>query len=60
MIGVAMGFFWQHRRIWVQFQEDDVMLAGHTNKNWFGLRREVDGLIEQTKLPLTVEEKSKA
>jgi len=60
MVGVAMGFFWQHRRIWVQFQEGTILLAAHTNKNWFGLRREVDGLVEQMKLPVTIEEKSKA
>jgi cytochrome c biogenesis protein len=60
MIGVAMGLFWQHRRIWIQFQEGSILLAGHTNKNWFGLRREVDGLIEQTNLPVTLAEKTKA
>ncbi|MFP3387934.1 cytochrome c biogenesis protein ResB [Brevibacillus sp. SIMBA_040] len=60
MIGVAMGFFWQHRRIWVQIQDGTIMMAAHTNKNWFGLRREVDGLVEQMKLPVTIEEKSKA
>ena len=60
MIGVAMGFFWQHRRIWVQIQDGTIIMAAHTNKNWFGLRREVDGLVEQMKLPVTIEEKSKA
>ncbi|WP_025843775.1 cytochrome c biogenesis protein ResB [Brevibacillus agri] len=60
MIGVAMGFFWQHRRIWVQTQEGTILLAAHTNKNWFGLRREVDGLVEQLQLPVTIEEKTKA
>jgi len=60
MVGVVIGLLWQHRRVWVQFQEDHVLLAGHTNKNWFGLRREVDGLIEQTKLPLAIEERTKA
>ncbi|GED24028.1 cytochrome c biogenesis protein ResB [Brevibacillus agri] len=60
MIGVAMGFFWQHRRIWVQTQDGTILLAAHTNKNWFGLRREVDGLVEQLQLPVTMEEKTKA
>ncbi|WP_340673819.1 cytochrome c biogenesis protein ResB [Brevibacillus agri] len=60
MIGVAMGFFWQHRRIWVQTQDGTILLAAHTNKNWFGLRREVDGLVEQLQLPVTIEEKTKA
>ncbi|WP_312108674.1 cytochrome c biogenesis protein ResB [Brevibacillus reuszeri] len=59
MVGVAMGFFWQHRRIWVQFQDGTILMAAHTNKNWFGLRREVDGLVEQMKFPVTIEEKSK-
>ncbi|MGZ0053163.1 cytochrome c biogenesis protein ResB [Brevibacillus gelatini] len=60
MIGVVMGFFWQHRRIWVQTQDETVLLAAHTNKNWFGLRREVDGLVDQLQLPVTIEEKTKA
>ncbi|MGN7468893.1 cytochrome c biogenesis protein ResB [Brevibacillus sp. SAFN-007a] len=60
MIGVAMGFFWQHRRIWVQTQDGTILLAAHTNKNWFGLRREVDGLVEQVRLPVTIEEKTRA
>ncbi|MBY0050451.1 cytochrome c biogenesis protein ResB [Brevibacillus agri] len=60
MIGVSIGFFWQHRRIWVQTQDGTILLAAHTNKNWFGLRREVDGLVEQLQLPVTIEEKTKA
>lgn len=60
MIGVSMGFFWQHRRIWVQLQEGNVLIAGHTNKNWFGLRKEVQGMVEQTNLSVTLEDKTKA
>lgn len=60
MVGVVMGFFWQHRRIWVQFQAGHMLLAGHTNKNWFGLRREVQDLIETGNLPITLTEKPKA
>ncbi|MDA5106919.1 cytochrome c biogenesis protein ResB [Brevibacillus sp. LEMMJ03] len=60
MIGVVMGFFWQHRRIWVQFHEGRLLLAGHTNKNWYGLRREMQTLIEQTELPIALEDRSKA
>lgn len=40
MIGVAQGSYWNHRRIWIQKGEgDELVLAGHTNKNWFGLKR---------------------
>jgi cytochrome c biogenesis protein len=60
MVGVVMGFFWQHRRIWVQCSEHHLHLAGHTNKNWFGLRRDVQRLLEQMKLPITLAEKPKA
>lgn len=60
MIGVAMGFFWQHRRIWLQFHGTRVMLAGHTNKNWYGLKQEAGAMIEQAKLPIAIEDKSKA
>lgn len=59
MIGVVMGFFWQHRRIWIQFQEGNMLIAGHTNKNWFGLRKEVEGMVQQTNLSVTLEDKSK-
>ncbi|MFY0543006.1 cytochrome c biogenesis protein ResB [Brevibacillus sp. H7] len=60
MIGVVMGFFWQHRRIWLQFSNHTIHLAGHTNKNWFGLRREVEGVVEQLGLPILLEENAKA
>ncbi|USG63564.1 cytochrome c biogenesis protein ResB [Brevibacillus ruminantium] len=60
MIGVAMGFFWQHRRIWLQLHGDRVLLAAHTNKNWYGMKREVEALVDHVKLPITIEEKAKA
>lgn len=60
MVGVAMGFFWQHRRIWLQLHGTRVLLAGHTNKNWYGLRREVEAMIQEIKLPITLAEKPKA
>jgi len=60
MIGVVMGFFWQHRRIWLQFDQNIIHLAAHTNKNWFGLRREVETVTEQLKLAIPLEEKAKA
>jgi cytochrome c biogenesis protein len=50
MIGLSMGFYWQHRRIWVQRVGREIWLAGHTNKNWFGLQKEVEDVIRITKL----------
>jgi cytochrome c biogenesis protein len=40
MLGLIMGFYWQHRRIWLRIDDDMLSLGGHTNKNWFGLRKE--------------------
>ncbi|MCY8602741.1 cytochrome c biogenesis protein ResB [Bacillus spizizenii] len=41
MIGVIQGMYWQHRRIWLHSQDGTVMVAGHTNKNWYGLKRDL-------------------
>lgn len=42
MIGVTMGSYWSHRRIWLQRTEDGrVLLAAHTNKNWFSMKKDV-------------------
>ncbi|MGP3781398.1 cytochrome c biogenesis protein ResB [Bacillus sp. 4A_MP3] len=39
MIGVIQGMYWQHRRIWIKTGDHEVLVAGHTNKNWFGLKK---------------------
>ena len=41
MIGLIMGFYWQHRRVWLRLDGQKLALGAHTNKNWFGLRNEV-------------------
>ncbi|MFD1030900.1 cytochrome c biogenesis protein ResB [Metaplanococcus flavidus] len=52
MIGVAQGMYFNHRRFWIQQQEDgSVILAGHTNKNWFGLKKDLDQVSEFASLP---------
>ncbi|RNF40530.1 cytochrome c biogenesis protein ResB [Planococcus salinus] len=52
MIGVAQGMYFNHRRFWIQQQEDGtVILAGHTNKNWFGLKKDLDQVSEFASLP---------
>ncbi|WP_431308916.1 cytochrome c biogenesis protein ResB [Halalkalibacter flavus] len=35
MIGLVQGSYWTHRRIWIQEENGKVMMAGHTNKNWY-------------------------
>lgn len=48
MIGVAQGSYWNHRRIWIRKVNGEIWVAGHTNKNWFGLKREISHVLEGT------------
>ncbi|MEH7236904.1 cytochrome c biogenesis protein ResB [Bacillus sp. JJ1562] len=48
MIGVIQGSYWYHRRIWIQRKNNEVIVAGHTNKNWFGLKNEMRYVLADT------------
>lgn len=48
MIGVIQGAYWNHRRIWVQRLNGDIWVAAHTNKNWHGLKREIQDIFNDT------------
>lgn len=41
ILGVAMGIYWQHRRIWLRIDGGEITIGAHTNKNWIGLRKDV-------------------
>ncbi|MNB88730.1 Cytochrome c biogenesis protein CcsB [compost metagenome] len=56
MLGLVLGFYWQHRRIWLRVEDRELVLGGHTNKNWFGFRREIAAVLH--KVDLIVDEKS--
>ncbi|MGG2015935.1 cytochrome c biogenesis protein ResB [Bacillus sp. S10(2024)] len=51
MVGVIQGMYWNHRRIWVQRVDNEWWIAGHTNKNWYGLRKEIEKVLEGTNIP---------
>ena len=52
MIGVIQGSYWNHRRIWVQKGEgDNLLIAAHTNKNWFSLKKDLDAVKDYAGLP---------
>ncbi|TFE29953.1 cytochrome c biogenesis protein ResB [Cohnella luojiensis] len=53
MIGLIMGFYWQHRRIWLRFDDDKLSLGGHTNKNSFGLRADVAWALGRAGIEVT-------
>jgi cytochrome c biogenesis protein len=50
MIGVIQGAYWNHRRIWIQQLKGQTWIAAHTNKNWFGLKRDIASILEGTQL----------
>lgn len=52
MIGVTQGMYWQHRRIWLHPKDQALLLAAHTNKNWFGLKQDIEKTIEDTSIQM--------
>ncbi len=46
MIGVIQGAYWNHRRIWIRKNGNEIWIAAHTNKNWFGLKKDIEKTIE--------------
>lgn len=48
MIGVIQGSYWNHRRIWIRKAGGEIWVAGHTNKNWYGLKKEIAAVLEGT------------
>ncbi len=52
MIGVIQGSYWNHRRIWIQKGEgEELLIAAHTNKNWFSLKKDLNTVKEFADLP---------
>lgn len=56
MIGVIQGSYWNHRRIWIQRRNGQIWLAGHTNKNWHGLKRDIEQVIKGTEIEEPVDQ----
>ncbi|MDR6224547.1 cytochrome c biogenesis protein ResB [Desmospora profundinema] len=52
MVGLSMGLFWFHRRVWIRWEEGNLLMGAHTNKNWFGLRKELEQATEKADTPL--------
>jgi cytochrome c biogenesis protein len=52
MIGVIQGAYWNHRRIWIQNKNGQIWIAAHTNKNWYGLKKEIETVLTDTKLEM--------
>lgn len=53
MIGVIMGLYWNHRRVWLRFDQGVLSLGAHTNKNHFGLRMEISAAMTNSGIPVS-------
>ncbi|MFS0646105.1 cytochrome c biogenesis protein ResB [Siminovitchia sp. 179-K 8D1 HS] len=58
MIGVIQGSYWNHRRIWLQKHNGETLIAGHTNKNWHGLKREIADIVTGTSIPEPIDQQA--
>lgn len=56
MFGVIQGSYWNHRRVWLQKDGNKVVLAAHSNKNWFSLKKEISSIVENTNIPEPVDQ----
>jgi cytochrome c biogenesis protein len=55
MIGVVQGAYWNHRRIWIQHKQGEIWVAAHTNKNWYGLKREMEAVLSGSNIQMPVD-----
>jgi len=51
LLGVVQGMYWQHRRIWLQKRNGELWLSAHTNKNWYGIKKDVTYLTDALDIP---------
>jgi cytochrome c biogenesis protein len=56
MIGVVQGAYWNHRRIWIQHKQGEIWVAAHTNKNWYGLKREIEAVLSGTNIHMPIDQ----
>lgn len=50
LIGLAIGSYIHHRRIWIE-TKDGFKLAAHTNRNYYGYSKDINSMLEPFNLP---------
>ena len=50
LIGLFIGSYINHRRIWINGDGDSMSIAAHTNKNYYGLKKEINSVLEANNL----------
>ncbi|WP_449403721.1 cytochrome c biogenesis protein ResB [Exiguobacterium artemiae] len=51
MVGLLLGMYWPHRRLWLKERNGQINIAGFTNKNALGLQKEVNLALTEVGLP---------
>ncbi|PLT45608.1 cytochrome c biogenesis protein ResB [Paenibacillus sp. FSL W8-1187] len=46
MLGLVMGAYWHHRRIWLRVDGSRATIGAHTNKNWYGMRADLAAALK--------------
>ncbi|QJC51830.1 cytochrome c biogenesis protein ResB [Paenibacillus albicereus] len=46
MLGLVMGAYWHHRRIWLRIDGSTATIGAHTNKNWYGMRADLAAALK--------------
>src|SRR5699024_5856794 len=42
MVVVIQGLYWHHRRRWIHPKGEGILLEAHTNKDYFGVRKDIE------------------
>ncbi|WP_078553202.1 cytochrome c biogenesis protein ResB [Bacillus alkalicellulosilyticus] len=56
MVGLVQGSYWMHRRIWIQRIRDEIWIAGHTNKNYNSLKKEIEYVVEGSEITMPIDQ----
>ncbi|MFC5711901.1 cytochrome c biogenesis protein ResB [Thalassorhabdus alkalitolerans] len=59
MIGLVQGSYWNHRRIWIQNVNGEVWMSAHTNKNIYGIKKDLESISTTTGLIPPIDQKEK-
>ncbi|GLC87199.1 cytochrome c biogenesis protein ResB [Lysinibacillus piscis] len=61
MLGVVIGSYWNHRRLWLQVGPNgQVLMAAFVNKNMFSMKKDLDAVTTFAHLPAYIDQLEQA
>ncbi|GGI39896.1 cytochrome c biogenesis protein ResB [Mammaliicoccus stepanovicii] len=57
LLGLAVGSYINHRRIWINTNDGKFNIAGHTNKNYYGFSKEINQILDKHNIQHIVDTK---